>query len=661
MTTMSALSPAIHERRSGIRDEECYEALYRTSAKTGRHYWLLYFPRRIYSLHEQRKSIYRANETAEGKVRERYITDNPFRLVGAGAAITQQQLRRKSEAISRSATVGLNTSPPLETEFGSEDIGNLVASVRSLATNAVQRTAYRVLWPLSEHTVPYILNGQSPEENAIAPEEFAQLTFLTAWYGFLRDKTSHRAAEALNSWIDLYNDTAMDSRLKALIMEDDNLDEDDAYERLLEAQEQIARHLLRRTASVATQEWEAGNTTSATGIVEALLNSALDGSMQEEALDPVIEIGQGLADKVKQLTSDLPPYTRGASTDPPRELVQLERLSSALANRHPMAGGWGDIVEHWYLVLGWKMRGAALDMYEQDDDEGARAIVEEALRLVRDAQLKERLLEDRTSLEQVLADKERYKPYAEIEKISSAPILSTINGIGTTLYGSAPFPLDQHLRYSTLYFVFFYIPVFPMVRYVVESTGPNQWKFYGKVKWTAWMKAHLVVTCTLILFGTIAITHSSDTSAPSGDNFNKLPKVNREPYHSSDTSAPSGDNGKTEDNRRMLLEPHRQYLEQQLKDWKTAIQTVKEEIALDGKDIDEERAALESLKAKINGMNPDTRVQQEVDDYNALVQSYESQRRDFNAHVQRHNSKIEDFRETVRRHNAIVDDLNKDR
>jgi hypothetical protein len=60
-------------------------------------------------------------------------------------------------------------------------------------------------------------------------------------------------------------------------------------------------------------------------------------------------------------------------------------------------------------------------------------------------------------------------------------------------------------------------------------------------------------------------------------------------------------------------------------------------------------------------MNPDTQIQQEVDDYNALVQSYEAQRRDFNAHVERRNSKLEACREAVIRHNAIVDDLNKDR
>lgn len=610
------------------------------------------------------------------KMREPYITDNPFRLVGAGAAITQQQLRRKSEAASRSATVGLSTPPPLETEFGSEDIDGLVNSVRSLATASVLRTAYRIFWPLSDLAIPYILNGQSLSENALAPEELAQLTFLTAWYRFLGDKSPTGAAEALNYWIDLYNDTVMDSRLKALIMEDDNLDEDDAYERLLEAQEQIARHLLRRTASVAAQEWEAGNTTSATGIVEALLNSALDDSMQEEALDPVIEIGQALAKKVEQLTSDLPPYTRGASTDPPRELVQLERLSCALAHRHPMAGGWGDIVEQWHSVLGWKMREAALELHKQGEDEGALAIVKEALGIVQDLEVKEALIKDLTTLEHNIT----YKPYDEIEKISNAPSLGTVNTIGTKLYGSVPFMADKRLRYSILYFVFIYIPVFPLVRYVVEPTGPNQWKFFGKTKWTQSMKVHLAVTCTLILVGIIAMMRSSDSSAPSGNSYETssapttIPATGGitsdngspasvEPAKTSPrvTAANDTPSGKTEDNRLVLHNQHRQDLEQQLKVWKAAIESAKAEIASDDKVIDEERSALESLKAKIDGMNPDTHVQREIEEYNTLVQSYESQRRDFNAHVERHNSKLEASHEVVRRHNAIVDELNKDK
>ena len=79
-------------------------------------------------------------------MREPYITDNPFRLVGSGSALSQQELRRKAEATSRSALVGLNTVPPLESEFGYEDIEGLVASVRSLATAPKRRTAYRIMW-----------------------------------------------------------------------------------------------------------------------------------------------------------------------------------------------------------------------------------------------------------------------------------------------------------------------------------------------------------------------------------------------------------------------------------------------------------------------------------------------------------------------------------
>jgi DNA repair exonuclease SbcCD ATPase subunit len=196
------------------------------------------------------------------------------------------------------------------------------------------------------------------------------------------------------------------------------------------------------------------------------------------------------------------------------------------------------------------------------------------------------------------------------------------------------------------------------------------------------MKVHLAVTCTLILVGIIAMMRSSDPSAPSDNSYetstasapatmpvtggnttdNRTPGSG-EPAKTSPSATASNEtpSDKVEDNRLAVREQHRQHLEKQLKVWKTAIQAAKAEIASDDKAIDEQRSALESLKAKIDGMNPDTQVQQEVDDYNALVQSYESQRRDFNAHVERHNSKLEASREAVRRHNAIVDELNKDR
>ncbi len=613
-------------------------------------------------------------------MKESFITDNPFRLVGTGSALSQQQLRRKADAAYRSALVGLNTASPLEAEFGADDIADLVATVRSLATAPKRRTAYRIMWPLSENAIPYIYEGVS-STIVLAPEEMIQLTFLSCWYRFLRDKTSSISMSALKAWTVLYNEIALDERLKMLIMEDDNLNEDDANQQIIESQYEIARHLLKRTSSIAAQEWEAGNLDSAIGIIEAVLNSSFDETMQEEALEPLIGIGQNIAEKVEQLTLDLPPYIPGASMHTPSVVTDLERLSIVISRRHPISGGWAHIVNQWYSTFGWTLRKAALELNEQNDNIGALALAEKALSVVRDPEVKEYLFKDRITYQQNLANLERDKPYAEIEPILNSPSLYTINGIGTTLYGAKSFPPDQRLQYSILYFVFLYIPIFPLNRYVVEAVGNSQWKFYGAVKWTREMKIHLVTSSVLILLCLFLMrpaaytepSYTADkglsTSAPTTIPTNKESDTDSDTQLSTDpnksspnviglgSSAPE----KSEDSTLSRRKQHRQHLEYELKVWKTNIQSVKSELAIDDIAIDNEKTSLESLKATIDSKRPDNQIQQEVDDYNALVESYEVQRKDFNTHVERHNSKLEASREAVRRHNAIVDELNKDR
>lgn len=613
-------------------------------------------------------------------MREQYITDNPFRLVGAGSALTQQQLRRKADTTSRSALVGLNTTPPLEAEFGSKDIERLVALVRSLATAPKRRTAYRIMWPLSDNAIPYIYDENS-STILLAPEEAIQLTFLSSWYRFLRDKTPSGSTIALKAWIELYNEIALDERLKMLIMEDDNLNEDDANQQLIEAKYEIVQHLLQRTASVAAQEWEAGNLDSAIGIIKALLNSKFDETMQEEALEPLIGIGHNLAVIIEQLTADLPSYILGASTDAPPELIHLERLSKVLFKRHPIAGGWDHIINQWHSTLGWAMRKAALELNKLDDNKGALTLADKALKVVRDAKVKEYLLKDRITYKQNLANIERDKPYAEIEPILNTPSMYTINGIGTTLYGAKPFPSDQPLQYSILYFVFLYIPIFPLNRYVVEAVGNRQWKFYGAVNWTLEMKVHLGISSVLILLCIFLMrpteytepSYSADkglsNSAPITIPVNKGSVIDSASQSSIEPNKPSPYMTgleipvpeKSEDSILLHRKQHRQHLEKVLKVLKSSIQSIKADIDTDDHAIDNERFALESLKTTIESKRPDDQIQQEIDDYNALVESYEAQRRDFNAHIEQHNSKLEVSREAVRRHNSIVDELNKDR
>jgi hypothetical protein len=78
-------------------------------------------------------------------------------------------------------------------------------------------------------------------------------------------------------------------------------------------------------------------------------------------------------------------------------------------------------------------------------------------------------------IEEVLANRRWF-----LEPIAKAPSLSTVNGIGTMLYGeSEKEPDGTHI--ATLCFVFFFIPLVPIAQYLVQSMGGRKWTFYGKV------------------------------------------------------------------------------------------------------------------------------------------------------------------------------------
>lgn len=60
-----------------------------------------------------------------------------------------------------------------------------------------------------------------------------------------------------------------------------------------------------------------------------------------------------------------------------------------------------------------------------------------------------------------------------------APVMSTINGIGTTIYGREEQGADG-AYVTTLFFVFFFIPILPLGAYLVADAGGRSYRFFGK-------------------------------------------------------------------------------------------------------------------------------------------------------------------------------------
>jgi hypothetical protein len=86
-----------------------------------------------------------------------------------------------------------------------------------------------------------------------------------------------------------------------------------------------------------------------------------------------------------------------------------------------------------------------------------------------------------------------------LEPIKSAPSLSTINGIGCTLYGSSDHNVSNGSYIATYYFIFFAIPIFPISRYRVIPTVGG-YRFLGKAPLRIMDKWHIAISVGLIVW-----------------------------------------------------------------------------------------------------------------------------------------------------------------
>ena len=95
--------------------------------------------------------------------------------------------------------------------------------------------------------------------------------------------------------------------------------------------------------------------------------------------------------------------------------------------------------------------------------------------------------------------KENERLHGGLVPISSAPSLSTINGIGMTLYGATDHDKISGSYLSTYYFVFLAIPIFPICRYRVIPTTDG-YRFVGKAPLRTFDKWHIAMSLGLLLW-----------------------------------------------------------------------------------------------------------------------------------------------------------------
>jgi hypothetical protein len=162
------------------------------------------------------------------------------------------------------------------------------------------------------------------------------------------------------------------------------------------------------------------------------------------------------------------------------------------------------------------LRGISLDAWNNHQDrQTAVAANELAVKHATSPELKQRLGEDKKTLQQV-----RYE--ADLAPIAAAPSLSTFNGIGFKLYGATDKDSATGSYLSTYYFVFLFIPIFPICRYRVTSSG-DSYRFFGKAPLRSFDKWHLAISIGLIVLLIILASSSGSASTPSNSSSYTAP------------------------------------------------------------------------------------------------------------------------------------------
>ena len=285
-------------------------------------------------------------------------------------------------------------------------------------------------------------------------------------------------------------------------------------------------------------------------------------------------------------------------------------------------------------------------------------ILEESLRLAVSSDVKDRVTKN------IKTVRDNHTLYRDLAPISSAPSLRTINGIGVTLYGCTDKDPGTGSYLATYYFVFLGIPIFPICRYRVASTGKG-YRFFGKAPLRTFDKWHLAISISLIILPIIAANLSSEPSSPPSTSpfptyaspstpteptfapqTFPTPRVTtpRQTYRTPNSVTADLESAKQQiDIEKVIAED----LETQLATDKLAVQAAKSE-------TDDLQSRLESLGRQIDRdrIYLDRTSQFDIDDFNAKVNRYNALLRSVRAENETANQLIDSYNTLLEQANA---------
>ena len=285
------------------------------------------------------------------------------------------------------------------------------------------------------------------------------------------------------------------------------------------------------------------------------------------------------------------------------------------------------------------LRGISLDAWNNHQDrQTAFAANELAIKHATSPELKQRLAEDKRTLQQM-----RYE--ADLAPIASAPSLSTFNGIGFKLYGSTDKDSATGSYLSTYYFVFLFIPIFPICRYRVTSSG-DSYRFFGKAPLRSFDKWHLAISIGLIVLLIILASSAGSASTPSSSSSYTAPPpapayTPPAPSAPAYTPPPASDGGSSGGNVYRVPSDVSSALDREkagIEADRAVLKQLDDQLDSLGRKIESDRIYLDKTSQDdVDAFNA------KVDRYNTLSQQDKAATAAFNVRVDNYNAKLRQY------------------
>jgi hypothetical protein len=308
------------------------------------------------------------------------------------------------------------------------------------------------------------------------------------------------------------------------------------------------------------------------------------------------------------------------------------------------------------------LRSISIDLHNDAKDfDAAYEAIRLAENFCRDDELRSKLENDIALISDHLEQERLFK---NIKPITSAPTLRTVNGIGTTLYGCSDYDQKTKSYLTTLYFVFFAIPLFPIARYRVIAVDYNGYRFLGKVPLRSFDKWHRAVPIMLLIIFIIAlVVENQPTHSPTSESVSikATPSSPSQPSSSSDNQSRRSSSSKTS------KAPPTMPTSPSYADQSTQVEQLKREIDADRFKLRQMESEMESLESRIDYNK------QQIDNYASIInrlkrnndagipvdeREYISAVDQHNYYVRVHNAALAELRAKKIVYDKLLDDTN---